>query len=322
MALTQVQQELIGAISAIEARSTPFWNLFKKNKVPYMALSTTIRVDEVMEHLVKAKLVPRGTVLQPIEVGGFSTVTIKPDILSASVGVSAEDTILQQPGELAIVNGQKMKASTYDRVLKLTTIKSAIEGSKEDMAASVFLTGKTKDASGVEVNLGLKEPNAVNKEKTESWLSFFRKQVSDYKKKHNTLPDRIFVGTDIADSLAAYIESSNNPLLGVQVKLEDGQIKYELKNFPITIETYPDSDTETDTSKSMTLFKELCLFPVYAGLSYVGTTGKPEMIRSDVVVIETKANEETGQQKLGATSAPFPLIVRPDLFERYTVTIK
>ena len=282
MALTQAQQELIGAISAIEARPTPFWNLFRKNRVPYMALSTTIRVDEIMDHLVKAKLVPRGTVLQPIEVGGFNTVTIKPDLLNASIGFGAEDTILQQPGELAIVNGQKMKASTYDRVLKLTTIKNAIEGSKEDMAASVFLTGKATDASGAEVVLGLAEPNTVNKEKTESWLSFFRKQVSEYKEKHKTLPDRIFVGTNIADSLAAYIESSNNPLLGVQVKLEDGQIKYELKNFPIAIETYPDTDIEADTSNSMTLFKELCLFPVYAGLSYVGTSGKPEMIRSEM----------------------------------------
>lgn len=317
MALTKTQQELIGAIGALEPVATPYWNLFAKAKTPYLALSDTIRVDEVIANYTKAGIVPRGTALPPIKVGGYNQLTIKPDIVGGAVGISAMDTLNQEAGEVVVLNGKQIKAKDYDRVRKLQELKNAVDNTKEDLAAGALLKGSIKDANGEEVELGLESEESKTKGKL-NWVIVLTNLVKDYKEKTKHYPDAIFIGSKIANSLLNEIHSSEKHVLTSTVKLENDSLNIIVGGFALPVQTFPFNDIGVDTDTKVTLYKNLCLLPCYAGLEYVGTTGNSEMIRAEIIVDKTEPNRETGQGKIFAKSAPLPLIALPGLIRRYT----
>lgn len=319
MALTKKQQEFIGVYGAVEAPKTPFYNYFTDAKQPHLALSNSIRVDEVVTGMSKAGIIPRGAEVPAIKVNGHSTVTVEPNIIGGSVGISALDSINAEAGELVVVNGQAMKSKDFDRLQKIKEIKASIENTKEDMAARVFITGKVKDLNGNDVDLGLKNIESKTKG-TAQWTSVLTNLVMEYYQKNKKYPDKVVVGAKVADSIIAEINSSQTPQFTSKVNLVDGGIRIELAGFVLPIETFPANDIGEDTSTKVTLYQKLCLVPVFAGLEYIGTTGSCEMVRADIIVDQEEPNKQTGQAKLFGKSAPFPLIILPNLFRRYNFT--
>ena len=319
MALTKTQQELIGTFGAIEIEKKPFWSTFTEAKTPYLALSDTIKVDEIMAGMMKAGIIPRGATIPAIKVNGHNRVTITPYIIAGSVGISALDTLNAEAGEVVILNGREMKAKDYDRIQKVTEIKGSIENTKEDIAARVFITGKTKDLNDNDVDLGFVAEESKTKG-TSSWTIILTQLVADYYSKTKRYPDKIMVGAKVADDIIKEINAAKTPQFTSKVNIADGGIRIELGGFALPIVTYPANDIGENTDTKVTLYKNVCLIPVYAGLEYVGTDGKPSMIRSEVVLDKTEANKETGQAKMFGKSAPFPLVILPELFRRYNFT--
>ncbi|MGL6101111.1 MAG: major capsid protein [Fusobacteriaceae bacterium] len=318
MALTQRQQELIGAIAALKRPKTPYWNMFTKAKAPYMALSNVIRFDEVMNSMIEAGIVPRGTALPSIKVDGHSTVTVKPDIVGGSVGISALDTLNANAGETIIVDGVSIKASKYDEDQKLQTLKYGIENAKEKMAAQALLTGKVQMSDG-EVDLGLNPVSDVTKtEKT--YIAFFTKIVNEYFQATGYYPSRLLVGAKVIDGIIYDISANTKgPELYSIAQTEDGGMKITIAGLAVVIEGFPINSVGFDTSDKVFIVNDASMLPVYAGLEFIGTTGSPEMVRADIVTDVTDVNKETGNAKMFAKSAPFPAIALPSLFKRYRV---
>lgn len=318
MALTQRQQELIGAISELKRPKTPFWNMFTKARAPYMALSNIIRFDEVMNTLIEAGVVPRGTAMPSIKVDGHSTVTVKPDIVGGAIGISALDTLNANAGETIIVDGVTIKASKYDEDQKLQTLKFGIENSKEKMAAQAILTGKVKTASN-EVDLGLGAIEEIAKtEKT--YTAFFTRIVNAYFQETGNYPTRILIGSKIIDGIISEITGTARGIENYSIsQTEDGGMKVVISGVGVVIEGFPVNSIKVDTSDKIFIMNDACMLPIYAGLEFVGTTGSPEMIRTDVITDIVVANQETGTAKMFAKSAPFPAIALPKLFKRYTL---
>lgn len=317
MALKPKQQELIGAYSALTGPKTPFWNLFAKAKTPYMALSDTIKVDEVMSGFTEAGIIPRGTKMPSIKVNGHSQLTITPDIVGGSAGISALDTINANAGETVIVNGQAMTASKYDENLKLTTLKSGIENTKEKMAAEAILSGVVSGPENTIVKLGL--PAIKDIQKTEkTWQLFFTKLINSYVKENGVMPTHLFVGLDIIDEIVSESEINPNPNFKATTTINEyGSMDIILTGLPLPLVTFPINNTKVDTSKMIELINDLSLVPVFAGLEYIGTTGGPEMIRSEVFSNISEVDQETGSAKIFAKSAPFPVVILPKLIKRY-----
>lgn len=319
MALTKTQQELIGTFGAIEIEKKPFWSFFTEAKKPYLALSETIKVDEIMSGMMKAGVIPRGSTIPSIKVNGHSRVTITPYIIGASIGISALDTLNAEAGELVVLNGQTIKSKDYDRIQKVTEIKGSIENTKEDISARVFITGKTKDLNDNDVDLGFVEEESKVKGSS-NWTTVLTQLVADYYSKTKRYPDKIVVGAKVADDIIKEINTSKTPQFTSKVDIIDGGVRIELGGFALPIVTYPANDIGENTDTKVTLYKNICLVPVYAGLEYVGADGEPSMIRSEIVLDKTEANKETGQAKMFGKSAPFPLVVLPELFRRYKFT--
>lgn len=319
MALTKTQEELIGAYGAIESPKTPYWNIFTGARRPYLALSNVIRVDEVISGLSKAGIIPRGVAIPPIKINGHNTVVVQPNIIAGSIGVSALDGINVEAGEKVILNGKEISSKDYDRVRKLEELKFSVSNTTEDTASRVFITGKAKGVNGEDIDIGLVEEETKTKG-TNQWLTVLNGLVSEYYSKNKKYPDKVIVGAKVADSIIKEINTSKTPSFGNKIELTDSGIVIALTGFAIPVETYPVNDIEENTDTKVTLYKNDCFVPVYAGLEYIGTTGNPELIRADVLVDKTEANREIGQAKLFAKSAPFPLIILPDLFRRYNFT--
>ncbi len=319
MALMKQQQELIGVYGGIPEVRTPYWNLFEKGNAPYLSKTEIIRIDEILTKMQKANIVPRGVKAPPIKVNGHNTLMIEPDIIAASLGIKASDDTEAGAGETIVIKGQQISSKKYNDIEKVETIKVSIENTKEEMAASAFLTGKCKDANGDDVDLGLEEVKDVKKGK-DNWTSVLRELIEKYKKTTGKYPDKIFVGSKIASEISKEIEASPNAFLTQKVKLENGVIKYEIGNFPMAIETFPETDIDVEIGTRVHMYKENYLAAAFAGLEYVGTSGKPEMIKADVIVDKTEPDRETAQGKIFGKSAPFPIIVLPKYFARYNFT--
>ena len=321
MALKQKQQELMGAYTALPSVKTPWWNLFAKSKLPYLALSKTIKVDEVMSGIVEAGIVPRGTKLPSIKVDGHVQTTVTPDIIGGSSGINALDSINANAGDTVVVNGQVIKASKYDEDLKLTTIKNGIENTKEKNAALAIISGEVNGAMGTKVNLALDAVENITKTEA-TWVMFFSKLINSYSNETGKMPTHIFVGTAIVDAIVAVSEGKVNPNFKVTTQLNEyGSMDVILTGLPMPLITFPPHNTAVDTKNFVFLINDLSLVPVYAGLEYVGTTGGAEMIRSEIISDITVADPETGTAKLFAKSAPFPVIILPKLIKRYSVTV-
>lgn len=316
MALTQRQQELIGAIAALRRPKTPFWNMFTKARAPYMALSNVIRFDEVMNTMIEAGVVPRGTAMPSIKVDGHSTVTVKPDIVGGSIGISALDTLNANAGETIVVDGVAIKASKYDEDQKLQTLKYGIENSKEKMAAQALLTGKVMTASN-EVDLGLEEVKPVTKSEG-TYTTFFTRIVNEYFQETGHYPSRILIGSKIIDGIIGEVtKNTKGPELYSVTQTEDGGMKIVVSGLGVAIEGFPVNSLGEDTSDKLFVMNDACMLPIYAGLEFVGTTGAPEMIRADIITDVAEVNKETGTSKMFAKSAPFPAIALPQLLKRY-----
>lgn len=320
MALKQKQQELMGAYSVLPSVKTPWWNLFSKTKMPYLALSNVIKIDEVMSGIVEAGIVPRGTKMPSIKIDGHVQTTVTPDIIGGSAGINALDTLNANAGETVVVNGQSMKASKYDENLKLTTIKNGIENTKEKNAALAIINGEVNGAMGTRVNLALDAVEIITKTDA-TWVMFFTKLINDYINGTGKMPTQIFVGTAIVDAIISELEGNPNPNFKVTTQVNEyGSMDMILTGLPMPLVTFPPHNTGIDTQEFVFLINDLSLVPVYAGLEYVGTTGGPEMIRSEIISDTTAADPETGSAKLFAKSAPFPVIILPKLIKRYRVS--
>lgn len=320
MALTKKQQELIGAISVINTVKTPYWDMFAKARAPYMALSNVIRVDEVMNTLIEAGIVARGTSLPSLTIDGHSTVTVKPDVVGGSIGISALDTLNANAGEVVVVNGEQIKVSKYDETKKLETLKSSIDNTKEKMATQALLTGEVATAGGKKVNLALNAETEITKtEKT--YLSFFTRIVNNYFQETGHYPSRILIGSDIIDGIITDIQTSPKGIEMYSISATaNGGMKISITGVGVTIEGFPINSIGVDTSSKIHVMNDATFVPIYAGLEFIGTTGSPEMIRAEVISDITAANEETGTSKIFAKSAPFPVIILPNLLKRYILS--
>ena len=91
--LTERQKEYIGVYAAIPSPNMFYWDLFREAREAYLGLGDTINLNEVMAEMKEAGIVPRDTELPPMTINGNVAVSITPDIVGNSVGISALDSI-------------------------------------------------------------------------------------------------------------------------------------------------------------------------------------------------------------------------------------
>ncbi|XGU46226.1 major capsid protein [Fusobacterium necrophorum subsp. funduliforme] len=322
--LTERQKEYIGVYAAIPSPNMFYWDLFREAREAYLGLGDTINLNEVMAEMKEAGIVPRDTELPPMTINGNVAVSITPDIVGNSVGISALDSINANRTDTVVVNGEQMTASQYDVENKTMTLKNSICNTTNRMAAQALLTGKVKCAGNQEVDMKLPKDVQVDN-KPKSWVTFFVEKINDYQIETGYMPSYILVGSKIAAELITEIQNTKASLLAAKVEKKGQSAIININGVLSEIRTLPPAIGYTnlikETEDKVFLINNMSLVPLYAGLEFVGDTNNPEMMRGDVFVDKGDVNKQTGRATLFAKSAPFPAIALPKLIKVYKVTL-
>jgi phage major capsid protein E len=333
MPINKRQAELLGVFAGVPVNTFNKYYLEKFNGTPFMTISDSFKLDDVIGELTTLSIVPRGTKAPAIKVNGFKRITIKPDIIKGTAAMTPLETLELQAGQTeTIINGQVVDNRTLIESKKMAILKTGYENTKATMAAELYLNGKiTLPVSGDEIDFGYAAPTAVEfKTSDDQWEVFLVDRITDYVRKNKMYPETIEVDVDI---LKAMMKNAN--LREVQKaysiaelapnaakSLEQTYPNFNILNMRVTA-LVPAVDTKgnaIDTAGLMYLSSAAEFTNTYVGLE-VANGQTTQMLKAEYFINEVVEVDPAGK-KFIFQSGYCPIIPIPDRVMRWKVTIK
>ncbi len=204
MPINKRQAELIGVFAGVPVNTVNKYYLEKFKGTPFMTISDSFKLDEVIGELTTLSIVPRGTKAPAIKVNGHERITITPDIIKGTATLTPLETLELQAGQVStVINGQVVDNKALIESKKMAILKSGYENTRATMAAELYLTGKvTLPESGDDIDFGYKTPTALNfKVSEDQWEIFLVDRITDYVKENKMYPETIEVDVEILKSM-------------------------------------------------------------------------------------------------------------------------
>ena len=125
------QAELMGIFAALPTNvTTHYLSKFEKG-TPFMTVSDSFNVIELMKELITLSIVPRGTKAPDIKINGHNTINIRPDIIKGTATLTPLENLEIQAGQTQMVyNGQIVDNGRFLDEKKLSMLKSGYVNTK------------------------------------------------------------------------------------------------------------------------------------------------------------------------------------------------
>lgn len=310
--------ELSKKMNISKIYSTKFLNSGNK----YLSPTEIIRIEDLTDHFVTAGIVGREEILPIVDKSGFTITEFEPDVIGAQAIYSPSDIIQLQAGIPLITSTGNEIPTIKQLENKYSRIIAAAIGNKfERMCAEAYLKGTYVDKDGLLINVGVVDNKS---------LSFTAKTIcSDeilalllkYHTKHGMFP-KIEVGEKIFTALKNEANNTRQNInnvkfvFGEQPYLELGEKKIEL------LTNSKDTTGEVINTQNMIILSDPKGLAVGYGCLMYGDikSNESKLIRAEMIAGDTRVEETSGSKGLWGKSAPMPIILSLEKFERYEVT--
>lgn len=333
MSINKRQAELIGVFAGVPVNSVNKYYLEKFNGTPFMTISDSFKLDDVVGELTTLSIVPRGTKAPAIKVNGFERITITPDIIKGTAALTPLETLELQAGQVStVVNGQVIDNKALIESKKMAILKSGYENTKAAMAAELYLTGKvTLPVSGDSIDFEYKAPTAVNfKTSDDQWEIFLVDRITDYVKENKIYPETIEVDVEILKSMMknANLRETQKAYSIAEIapnaarSLEQTYPNFNILNMKVTA-LVPATDINgnpIDTTGLMYLSTASEFTNTYVGLE-IANGQSTQMLKAEYFVNEVVEVDPAGK-KFIFQSGYCPVIPIPKRVMRWKITIK
>lgn len=326
--LTQQQIAMAGVFNTMPNTVTSFYTRrILRGKVPFITNMTTISFESIKDYARKARILQRGAEFPIAKLNGSELKAVTPEVIKESVPFYAYDQLNRQAGTPIYINGKQVDNRTYERDRRIATIKNSIQTTMEEISAGILCKGAYKSAdTGNEIKFTYPSDTSVTYTDIKEWSTWLISKVNEFSKVAKMQPSEILAGEKVFNKILADYNAMPHKVTNItteKVKNEDGQweLRILLNGIPVTLAPNP-TDTEgksIDISEKIIMYHDLAFLPAYAGLVNV-VNGQSTMEAIDVLLRETKANEETGEAKTLGESAYCPLIVAPKLIKVFKIT--
>lgn len=315
--LTQSQIKLTGLYNGVEAVSyQPYTQYFSEANTPVETHRKEIKIDELFNQLVKAKLFPRNATPPTFVQDGKDSIYVTPNYCGGSEPVDPMEFF----GQNAVVTLEATDENSQEiQVLKrkMSIIKAGIENTKNDMASEAFLLGKVGNLS---LGLSVPEDFVVDTTANEKVSVKITTLIKDYWRKYKVIP-KVTVGDKVSNLLVDEVNAGGGKRNkgDYQLDQEGDKLTLKIDNIGYNIEVLPlASDLngdDIDSDEMIILRAPRNLLWVYAGIGFKsGTSGRVFM--GQVLVTETEV-DNNGCYDIYGRSAPFPIIINPEMHRRY-----
>lgn len=311
--------ELSKKIDIPKTYSTKFLNSGNK----YLSPTEIIRIEDLTDYFVTAGIVGRSEILPIIDKDGFRITEFEPDIIGAQALYSASDIIQLQAGVPMITSTGaeiptiKQMENKYSRILA-----SAVGNKFERMCAEVYLKGTYLDKNGKKLNVGVIDDKTLQFNSKTIYSDEILKLLLNFHTKYGIFP-QIEVGETIFTALKNEANNTRQNINGVKFVfgekpyLELGQKKIDL------LTNAKDSTGAVIETKDLIILSDPKNLAVGYGCLMYGEikSNESKLVRAEIIAGDTRVDETTGSKGLWAKSAPMPILLSTDRFERYKVTI-
>ncbi len=324
------QAELMGIFAALPTNvTTHYLSKFEKG-TPFMTVSDSFNVIELMKELITLSIVPRGTKAPDIKINGHNTINIRPDIIKGTATLTPLENLEIQAGQTQMVyNGQIVDNGRFLDEKKLSMLKSGYVNTKASMCAELFLTGKLTLPVSKDV-IDFKAKAAVPKtftKATDNWEIFFLDLLDEYVDKNKIFPTKIEVDKEILKELIKNEKLSKQNIaysivdIIPQKTLEQRYPHFNILN--MKIETLVSATNvlgkKIDTKDMIYLSNEAEFTETYVGLE-VAVNNSVQMLKADVHIDEI-VERDPAVKKYIFQSGYCPVLPITDRIMKYKVTI-
>lgn len=324
------QAELMGIFAALPTNvTTHYLSKFQKS-TPFMTISDSFNITELMKELITLSIVPRGTKAPDIKINGHKDINIRPDIIKGTATLTPLENLEIQAGQTQMIyNGQIVENGKFLDEKKLSMLKSGYVNTKASMCAELFLTGKlTLPVSKDVLDFGAKSAGTKTFTRgTDSWAIFFLNLIDEYVEKNKMYPTKIEVDKSILselvedEKLAKQNVAYNIVDVIPQKTLEQRYPHFNILNMKIEtlVPATNVSGKKIDTENMIYLSNEAELTETYVGLE-VAVNNSVMMLKADVHIDEI-VEKDPPVKKYVFQSGYCPVLPIADRIMKYKVTI-
>ncbi|MGL4482386.1 MAG: hypothetical protein ACRCTW_07670 [Lactococcus garvieae] len=345
--LTPTQEQLTGNYLGQDMRIyKPYSSYFSAVHSPFYAMTEKIHIEELMDELAFAGIVPRGSVMPTIKTDGHTRLSITPDIIGGFQPVTALEGIAKQ-STIAIINGNPTDNTVLLMDQKVRRLKAATENTKNLLAGEVLL-GSSITALGIDFdakhesgfdpitpNTSAMDAKYDIKVGANDSLSFkLFEMIQDFWRTTGKVPT-ISVGHLALNKLMTEVNTSVGKREHGNYRVEAaGEKGFVVKadHMDMSIVTLAPSAVYSGKNDApqgedmvlddvIMLHSDEALIWAYACLEYIDNDGNPGLMRGEVLVDEVIPDKMTARGGIFSKSAPFPVIIKNSLVQRYKLTI-
>lgn len=344
--LTPIQEQLTGNYLGQQMRLyTPYSSYFSASHTPFYAMTEKIHIEEMMDELAYAGIVPRDGNLPTIKSEGHTRLTIEPDIIGGFQPTSALDGIAKQ-STVAIINGKPVDNNTLMYDQKIRRLKAATENTKNLLASEVLL-GSSITSLKIDFDPNHEsgyDPVTDNDSSLSSGLAKYKLTISpgtSFTLKLVDLIEDFWRTTGRMPSVAMGKKGIKKLMDEINASVGkkthgDYTIKKDAEKGFVISTSYMDLDVVSlaptniysgnvekplgkaiPTDDLVMVYSTEGLIWAYACLEYIGSDDKPGLLRGEVLVDEIIPNRMSARGGVFSKSAPFPVILRNNLIQRY-----
>lgn len=298
--------------------STKFLNSGNK----YLSPTERIRIEDLTDYFVTAGIVGRDEILPIVDKNGFAVTEFEPDIIGAQALFSPSDIIQLQAGIPLITSTGNEIPTIKQLENKYSRIIAAALGNKfERMCAEAYLKGTYVDKDGVLINVGVTENKSLSFTAKTVYSDEILALLLKYHTKHGMFP-KVEIGEKIFTALKNEANNSRQNInnvkfvFGEQPYLELGEKKIEL------LTNGKDATGEVIDTQNMIILSDPKGLAVGYGCLMYGDikSNESKLIRAELIAGDTRVEETSGSKGLWGKSAPMPIVLSLEKFERYEVT--
>ena len=331
--LTKRQAELLGRFAGLPVNITNYYlNKFTRN-TPFMTIADSFNTEELIGELVMLSIVPRGTKAPYVELNGFKTFNVKPDMIKGSATLTPLDNLEIQAGQTpTIYNGTVIENGKYLDEKKLSILKNGWENTRAAMASQLYLTGVIPlKNSGDKLDFKFATPKGLTFTRgVDYWELFFIDRITEYIKENQKAPTHIEVDKEILKEIVkdANLAGQQKAYNFVQIlpkaaqELEQRYPDINILNMMITtlVPAIGLDGKVIDTENMIYLSNDGEFISTYVGIG-VAVGNDVRMIKADVYV-DFLIQKDPAEKKYILESGFCPVVPVPKRIMRWKITMK
>lgn len=288
----------------------------------FLSNTEAIRVDEMLDHFVIAGIVGREDILPLLGKDGFKSIEFTPDIVGGTFAYSASDLTNIKAGVPTYTTDGKEIDSVAAMETKYARIASASVSNRiERQCADAYLKGTYTDKDGTVHNVGVTSGTTLafsNKVASDVILD----KITKYIKKYGVSP-KVEAGVTLFNNIKNEALNASQNINGVSFSFQGDTASLSVagKKIEMLMDAVGTDGNNIDTSTMLVLSDPTTLAVGYGCLVWGDIkSNESKIARSELVAGELRVEETTGQKGIWAKSAPMPIVVNTNKFNRYNCT--